>query len=311
MTLTRGTMTGPWAGLPVAWTDDDRFDERTYRANVARCCRAGVPGVYTGGTTGEFYAMEFDEFRAVARATVEECHAHGAPAMIGCTSSYALGAMRRAEFAAETGADAIQVALPFWLEVGERQIVPFFRDVASAAGGLPLSIYETTRARRILTLAEHRAIHELVPSYVMVKATAGTLGATLDGCRALSEFVNVFVGENLWASLGPAGARGSCSSLVYWNPKLILAIWSDVDRRNWAAVQNWGERLDQLHAFLLTEYAPRGLTDTAYDRLGAAATGFLQTSLRSRGPYPSPTNGDVERLRRWFRSHFPEMLELL
>ena len=23
--LTRETFTGPWAGLPVAWTDDDRF----------------------------------------------------------------------------------------------------------------------------------------------------------------------------------------------------------------------------------------------------------------------------------------------
>ena len=34
---------GPWAGLPVAWTDDDRFDEATYRHDVARCCEAGVP----------------------------------------------------------------------------------------------------------------------------------------------------------------------------------------------------------------------------------------------------------------------------
>ena len=54
MPLTRDTFTGPWAGLPVAWTDDDRFDEVTYRADVARCCQAGIPGVYTGGTTGEF-----------------------------------------------------------------------------------------------------------------------------------------------------------------------------------------------------------------------------------------------------------------
>ena len=78
--LTRETFTGPWAGLPVAWTDDDRFDEITYRGDVTRCCRAGVPGVYSGGTTGEFYAMEFDEFQEIARATVEACHACGTPA---------------------------------------------------------------------------------------------------------------------------------------------------------------------------------------------------------------------------------------
>ena len=78
--LTRETFTGPWAGLPVAWTDDDRFDETTYRGDVTRCCGAGVPGVYSGGTTGEFYAMEFDEFQEIARATVEACHACGKPA---------------------------------------------------------------------------------------------------------------------------------------------------------------------------------------------------------------------------------------
>ena len=51
--LTRETMTGPWAGLPVAWSDDDTFDEKAYRINVANCCKVNVPGVYTGGTTGK------------------------------------------------------------------------------------------------------------------------------------------------------------------------------------------------------------------------------------------------------------------
>jgi len=45
MRLTRETFAGPWAGLPVAWTEHDRFDEETYRADIARCCEAGVPGV--------------------------------------------------------------------------------------------------------------------------------------------------------------------------------------------------------------------------------------------------------------------------
>ena len=193
--LTRETFTGPWAGLPVAWTDDDRFDEATYRADVARCCEAGVPGMYTAGTTGEFYAMELDEWKAVTRATVEECHAQGKPAMIGCTSTYNLGAARRAVYAAELGADAIQVALPFWMEIGDQQIVPFFKEVAEASGGLPLSIYETMRAKKVLTLDQHRAIKDAVPSYLMVKANEGTAGCTPEGCQALSEFVNVFVGE--------------------------------------------------------------------------------------------------------------------
>ena len=45
--LTRETFTGPWAGLPVAWDENDRFDEQTHRANVRACAQAGMPGVYT------------------------------------------------------------------------------------------------------------------------------------------------------------------------------------------------------------------------------------------------------------------------
>ncbi len=306
--LTRETMTGPWAGLPVAWTDRDEFDEQTYRADIARCCLADVPGIYSGGTTGEFYAMEFDEFRAVARATVEESHVNGKPAMIGCSSTYTLGAMRRAAFAAEVGADAIQVALPFWMEIGEPQVVPFFVSVSEACGGIPLSVYETTRAKRALTIEQHREIHDALPNYIMVKSNAGTIGAEPDGCEQLSQLVNVFVGESLWPSLGPRGAKGCCSSMIYWNPRVILEIWREVERENWAAVEALGKPIDALHKFLHDQFGAKGFTDSAYDRLGGIASGFLKTSLRIRGPYPSATDEDVGVLRNWYQNHFPEML---
>lgn len=308
--LTRETFTGPWAGLPVAWTDDDRFDEATYRADVARCCAADVPGVYTAGTTGEFYAMEFDEFKAIARATVEECRSGGKPVMIGCTSTYNLGAARRAAYAAELGADAIQVALPFWMEIGDEQVVPFFKEVAAASGGLPLSVYETTRAKKTLTIDQHRAIKQAVPSYLVVKANADTVGRTPEGCQALSELVNVFVGENEFARLGRLGVKGGCSSLIYWNPRVILSLWRQVERHDWASADATCQKINQLFDFLGKTFGPKGLTDTALDRLGGTTGGFLHCGLRSRGPYPAATPDDVNVLRTWYREHFPEMLSL-
>ena len=308
--LTRETFIGPWAGLPVAWTDDDRFDEETYRADIVSCCKAGVPGIYTGGTTGEFYAMEFDEFQTITKATVEECRHHNMPTMIGVSSTYTLGAVRRAAFAAETGADAVQVALPFWMEIDEREIVPFFKEVAAAADGLAVSVYETTRARRALTIDQHRAITDAVPNYLMVKANAGTIGSTPEGCAALSEIVNVFVGESLWASLGPCGAIGCCSSVVYWNPRVTLSLFELVKAKDWAAVDQVQQKLGPLMDRLGEVFEPLGFTDTAYDRMGGVASRFLKTSLRSRGPYRSATPDDVETLRGLYRECFPEMLEL-
>ena len=308
--LTRETFVGPWAGLPVAWTDSDELDEGAYRAAVARCCEAGVSGVYSGGTTGEFYALELDEFRAVARATIEECHAHATPAMVGCTAASTRGAALRAGYAAEIGADAVQLALPFWLEVQDAEVVPFFSAVSEAADGVPLSVYETDRAKKVLSLELHRAIKEAVPNYLMVKANAGTLGATSEGCSALSEFVNVFVSETKWAGLGPVGACGCCSAMVYWNPRITLALWELLRTKQWDALSNALGPVIALHEFLGDHFEPKGFTDTAYDHMCGVATGFLPMSVRSRGPYRSATQEDVEEFRIWCRANFPEMLEL-
>jgi len=303
-------MVGPWAGVPVAWDEDLMFDEDAYRADVARLCKAGVPGVYTAGTTGEFYAMEFDEWRAVTRATVEECKQHATPVMIGVTSTYTLGAERRAAYAAEVGADAVQVALPFWMELDDRHVVPFFKAVSNACPGLALTVYETMRARKVLSLEQHRAIYEGTGCYLAVKANENTLGRTPEGCRQLSEFVNVWVGENEWHRLGPHGAIGCASALVYMNPRVLLRMFELLSLKEWDELKPWADLVGRLITDGLAPFVAKGFTDTATDRLMGVATGFLTMSVRSRGPYTSATDEDVAQLRTWMAANTPELLEL-
>jgi dihydrodipicolinate synthase/N-acetylneuraminate lyase len=254
--------------------------------------------------------MEFDEFKAVTAATVEVCRLHRTPAMIGCTSTYTLGAARRAAFAAEAGADAIQVALPYWMVIEDDQIAPFFKEVAGAAPGLALSIYETRRAKKALTLDQHRRVKEAVPDYLMVKSNEETLGCSEDGCRKLSEFVNVFTAEEHWAALCRAGVAGSCSSLVYWFPRYILAFGKDLEAKDWSSVERRGAELGRLTDVLLKIIDGRGIVDSAIDRMGSRVVPFLATSLRCRGPYPEANEKDVAEVRRWCEQNCPEMLRL-
>jgi 4-hydroxy-tetrahydrodipicolinate synthase len=308
--LTRQTFRGPWAGLPVAWKEDGTFDEKTYRRDVASCCAAGVPGVYTGGTTGEFYAMEFEEFAAVADATIAECKQAGTPVMIGCTSTFTRGTIHRARYAMDKGADAIQVAMPFWMALTDDEIVQFYVEVAEAVPGLPISIYETLRAKRAIPLEVHRRIHEAVPNVLMVKANEDTLGCSKEGCAALSDFCNVFVGEHLIHELGPHGAIGCCSSLVYMNPRYTLKMFELLYAKHWEALK---PMTDQVHRFFVDGLAAifsKGCLDSAIDRLLGRTTGFLKTNLHCRGPYTSCTEADMTQLRDWLQANIPELLEL-
>jgi dihydrodipicolinate synthase/N-acetylneuraminate lyase len=310
MTLTQEGLVGPWAALPVAWSADDAFDEATYRADVARCCAAGVPGIWAGTTSGEFYALEFDEFRAVVRATVQECRAQGKPAVIGCSATHTRGVTRRVEAAVKLGAAAIAVNLPFWLEVGDEQVVPFFREVATAAAGLPVVFEETARAKKLLTVRQHQEIKDAAPEYAAVNAAGDTVGTTPAGCQTLARFVNVLVHEELWSVLGPKGAVGSCSALACWNPRVIVGLWRCLQNKDWVALGIARARIHSMWKFIETEFAGKGFTDTALVRMGGRATGFLRTSLRNRAPYRSATEAEVELLRQWCARGYPEMLQL-
>jgi len=308
--LTREQFVGPWAGLPIAWSDDGGLDEPTYRGDVARCCAAGMPGVYTGGTTGEFYALEFEEFCAVADATIAECHNAGAPAMIGCTAPWTAGVIRRARYAADAGADAIQVALPFWLEVPDDRVVPFFAEVSAAVPGMPMTIYETLRAKKAISVELHRQIHEAVPAVIGVKANDGTPGKTPEGCAAISQWYNVFVGEPSLSQLGPCGAVGTCSSLVYQNPRLVLRAYELLRERRWNELRRWTGRFGRMIREGLAPAFAAGLMDSALDRILGRSAGFLRTSLHCRAPYPSATPELLEAFRAWLRANDPEFLEL-
>ena len=308
--ISKDVLQGPWAGLPVAWKEDLSFDEEAYRSDVVRTCAAGVPGVYTAGTTGEFYAMEFDEWKTITRITVEECRRAGTPVMIGVTSTYTLGAARRAEFAAELGADAIQVALPYWMDMDDRMIVPFFQEVTDACPGIALSIYETQRTKKMLTLEQHRAVFDSTGSYLVVKSNEGTLGCSPEGCEQLSEFVNVWVGEDKFNTLGPYGAIGSASSLVYMNPRVILHMFDLLYRKQWDELQPLTDQVARLIQEGLRPFAARGFTDTGFDRLMGKASGFLTMNVRSRGTYASATDEDISALQKWMQENTPELLLL-
>jgi 4-hydroxy-tetrahydrodipicolinate synthase len=304
--LTRETFVGPWAGLVVGWTEDDEFDEAATRADVARLAAHGVPGVYTGGTSGEFYAQTDDEFRRIAAATVEAAHAGGIPAMIGCTALSTKAAIQRIEYAASIGADAVQVAAPFWLPLAEHEIVPFFIDVATAAAPMALSVYETLRAKVTLTVDQHRAIHEAAPNYLMVKANANTVGATIEGCAALSEFVNVFLSEHLWAEFAGAGVMGVCSATIYAHPTKVMQWFGDLQAKDVAALTQDAKDFWKLYRYAFDTFGDRGFQDSAWDRFIGNATGFLTAGIRARKPYSCATPEDLAVFRAWIAEHAPE-----
>lgn len=305
-TLEATTLQGMWAALPVPWTHADQIDDGALRENVRRACAAGVSGVYTHGTTGEFYAQTPDEWQQVATATLEETKPFHTPVQIGCTALWTAEAIRRVTFAQRAGADAVQLAFPFWMQVTDHQAVRFLTDVASAAPGMPIVLYNTDRAKKPLTLELLARILDAGVPLIGCKGVRGS--GELAALHAAAPHVQFFVGENRLAEWWPHGARGSYSSFVNACPALMLRYFGLCRSGDPEA----GVIAARLHRMLEEYVVPRlalGLFDTALDRVIAASTGFLTGDLLlSRPPYDSASRADVDALRSWCAQHMPEFI---
>ena len=102
--------------------------------------------------------------------------------------------------------------MPVWIERDGPAVVRFFSDSVKACPGLALTIYETMRAKKALTVEEHRAVADNTGCYLAVKANENTVGCTPEGCRQLSEFVNV------WVPAAPSAAPAPCSTPTLASP---------------------------------------------------------------------------------------------
>jgi dihydrodipicolinate synthase/N-acetylneuraminate lyase len=305
--LSKETLKGMWAGLPVPWTNDDQFDEMRFRRNVRRCCQVGVHGVYSHGTTGEFYAQSFEEWRAVALAMVEECRALGTPTQVGITDLSTGLVMRKAELAARMGAHAIQVALPFWLPMSVDEAVRFFRDVAAAVPGMPIVLYGTSRAKTLTTPdLLRRALDVNVP--LIGCKYSGTMADLPTFVQACSE-ISFLVGEPHLATGMAAGGRGSCSAYIYVCPKYMLHYYSLCEQGNWAEAQQIERHVRAWLEDACGHLFAKGLQDSALDRVFAHAAGFIEIDLRCRPPYRSATQEDLKRYIQLCRERFPEFLD--
>jgi dihydrodipicolinate synthase/N-acetylneuraminate lyase len=303
---------GIWAALPLSWDEHDRLDEDVYRANAERIARAGVHGVYTTGSTGEFYALDVREFRRMVDIVDEVCGRLAVPLQIGCCATATRETLALVEYAAaKPHVGGVQVALPYWMELIDREVLSFFRDVSRAAPQASLIHYNVPRAKRFLLGPDYVRVREAASGLVGVKFTmAGTNFDSLQVAVRLNPGISFLVGENLLASGMLVGARGSCSSMVFTDPSFMLSFYERAAAGRWEEAMAMQSIVSQFYGDLFPFVTGRGegLIDPVFDKGLAIASGCLAGSPRTRAPYLGWSDETVAAVRSWLREHYPQFL---
>lgn len=304
--LSRRTLGGVWAALIVPWTEDDELDGVRFARECRSYAGTGVRGIYTGGTTGEFYAQDDATFAEITRIVCEEGHAAGLSVQVGCTALSTRTARQRIAVALEAGADGIQIAYPFWLELKPDEVMGFVKAIAREAGSTPIILYHTSRAKRKLSPKEIGDLAREVPTFIGMKDTGCDI-ATLKAMLAEAPDLAISGGEDFYERM-PAGGRGGYSSITGMNARYVVKYHNLCEAGKLQEAEPYHRIIRRLlDEALLPLYHNDGLFDSAIDRIQRHVGGG-DVGLRCQGPYRSGTQEHVQRVKEWCRVNAPELL---
>jgi dihydrodipicolinate synthase/N-acetylneuraminate lyase len=298
---------GTWGTVLLPLRDDESIDLDLLRLEVDALIEAGLDGLYTNGTAGEFHAQTDEEFLAVNRVVAERCEAAAVPFEVGASHPSATTTLARLRVARELRPSAIQVILPDWVTVGEDEAISFLARLAAEADGIGLVLYNPPHAKRVLDPPAIGRLKAKVPQLVGVKVADGNpswYGAARRHLAGLSVFVP---GHHLATGL-LAGAQGSYSNVACLSPAGSVR-WARQVSDDPLAALDLERRIVDFFQEEVAPFAARGFSNPALDKLLAAVGNWTPLGTRLRWPHKWIAPEEVERLRPLARQALPDLFE--
>ena len=206
---------------------------------------------------------------------------------------------------------AIQVILPDWFPVNDREAVRFLTTMAEQADGIPLVLYNPPHAKRELTPAEWATLKRHVPGLIGVKTNDRNSSPEWYGQVALhAAGLAVFVPGHHLATGVRLGAAGAYSNVACLNP-FAAQRWYELMLTDMTAALELEGRIQQFMERCITPFIVRmKYPNHACDRFMALVGGWADVGSTLRWPYDSIPDSRVEEVRRQARQIIPEFFNL-
>jgi 4-hydroxy-tetrahydrodipicolinate synthase len=242
-----------------------RVAEDTFRQFVEWQIAEGSNGLVPCGTTGESATLSREEHREVIAHTVEIAKGR-VPVIAGCGSYSTAAAIELIRAAADVGADAALVVVPYYNKPSQAGLAAHFTAIAEASP-LPIVVYNvpsrTVSDISVETLAEV-ARH---PKIVAVKDATGNLGRVSAQRLACGEdFIQLSGNDDMALGFNAMGGVGCISVTANVAPKLCSEFQAATREGRWDEALNLQDRLYPLHAALFSDASP-GPTKYALSRV--------------------------------------------
>jgi 4-hydroxy-tetrahydrodipicolinate synthase len=304
--LSASRIRGTWGTLLLPLNADDTIDYGRLEGELDAMAGAGLDGLYTNGTSGEFHTQTGDEFDRISNLVATKSEAQGIPFQLGCSHPVAQISLERVRRARQLRPGAIQVILPEWLVVDHDEAVAFLQRIAEAADPIGLVLYNPAHAKRLLTVAEIARLHAAVPALVGVKIPDGKPSWYAAVRRRLSG-LSVFVPGHHLATGLLSGAHGSYSNIACLSPRGAVR-WNRLMQADPLQALEIERRLQDFLAAHIAPLISQGLSGAAVDKLLCTIGGWCDVGVRMRWPYKSVSQDQVDYLLAMALEAVPDFL---
>jgi 4-hydroxy-tetrahydrodipicolinate synthase len=305
--LTRENLHGIWAAITTPFNANGQFAEDIFRENLRRLHAAGVHGIYTTDSDGEFYALELDEFKRVITVFADETHRLGVPTQVGVTWCNTQGMVDRLQFAAAQGILGAHVGHPFFMPMTPESYRAFWQDIQQAVPAeFALIHYNTPRVHNYQRGPDYAELLQVIPNLIGSKHVGSDVPEFLT-LMADAPQLSHFTGEHAMTPFMFLGARGIYSWFVNFNPRYILTWYEDIVQGRWEQARH---RQTRIHAFIRAMKLLQGSGNLhgIVGKATAAASSFLIESPQTRRPYLPVPADTVAQFRRLVETQFPDLV---
>jgi dihydrodipicolinate synthase/N-acetylneuraminate lyase len=304
-----GAVRGNWATLLLPIAADDAVEFGALAEELDVLIAAGVDGIYSNGTAGEFHNQTDAEFYAIQQLLAEKCASAGMPFVVGACQPDPRIALDRVRRAAALAPSGIQVILPDWWPLTDPEAVDFLGMTAEAAGNVPLILYNPPHAKRVLKPAELAAILAQVPQVVGVKLGDGDDQWYGEARWLLDDWALYVPGHHLATGVRHGVAAGAFSNVACLSPSGAQR-WTEMMLTDIEGALDIERRLCRfMDEHIVPFRRDYGYSNAALDKLLAAIGNWAPVGTRLRRPYRWIEEGAALPLRKLARSMVPEIMD--
>lgn len=250
--------------LVTPLADRDKLDHAGTQKLLEHVIHGGVHGVFILGTTGEAPSLSYHLRREFIQL-VSETVARRVPVFVGVTDTSLVESLRLAEFAKDSGADAVVLSTPYYFPAGQTELIKYIADIVEEVP-LPLMLYNMPSLTKVWfeidtlrTLTQH-------PQIIGVKDSSGDMKyfQQMLSLKKHRPDWSMFIGpEHLTAEAIAMGGDGGVNGGANIYPQLFVDLYDAAVAKKHHQIEVLAQRINRLQQiYSVGKYASRFIKAT-------------------------------------------------